>query len=312
MANIITITFSPVIDKSTSIPSLIPEKKLKCSQPKLEPGGGGINVSRAIKKLGGHSHAIFPVGGYSGEYFLSLVKEEGLECLTVKTKAPTRENMIVYDEATGLQYRFGMPGSPLEDAEWREMIALLEKQNDVSFIVVSGSLPPGVPQDITAAIAAIAKSKNAKLIVDSSGEALEKAAECGVFLLKPNLSELAALVGKSNIELEEVDDAARELIDKGSAEAIVVSLGAAGALLVTKGKEKQFVPPRIKVKSTVGAGDSMVAGIIYSLSNGKDLESAVCYGVACGTAATMNSGTELFKPEDVNRIYKYIERAPVK
>jgi len=308
MASIVTITFSPAIDKSTSIHALIPEKKIKCSQPKLEPGGGGINVARAIRKLGGDALAIYPAGGYSGKYFQKLLEDEQIRCGVVESKAETRENLIVFDESTGMQYRFGMPGTPLQQQECDEILSMLKKEKDVQFIVVSGSLPPGVSPDIITEIAKISEAKKAKLIVDSTGEALEKAAASGVFLMKPNLSELSSLVGKKSIELEEVDDAAREVIARGNAEAVVVSMGPSGALLVTKDKEKQFVPPRIKTKSTVGAGDSMVAGIVYSIVNGSDLENAVCFGVACGTAATMNPGTELFKKEDVERIFTYIKK----
>lgn len=306
MAGIVTITFSPVIDKSTSIPALVPEKKLKCADPKMEPGGGGINVARAIKKLGGDAVAIYPAGGYSGQYFNQLMRNEGITCEVIEAKAETRENIIVSDESTQLQYRFGMPGTHLEENEWRQILEAAERVADDGFIVASGSLPPGVPPEIFADIAKIAARKNAKLIVDTSGVALQKAARQGVYLLKPNLAELSALVGKESIELDEIDDAAREIIHKGMCEVVVTSLGSGGALLVTKDKEKHIVPPRVKTKSTVGAGDSMVAGIVLHLQKGHDIETAVVYGVACGTAATMNSGTELCKKEDVQKIYEYI------
>jgi len=306
MHSIITITFNPCIDKSTSVAALIPEKKLKCASPKFEPGGGGINVARAIKKLGGDVTAIYPAGGYTGKFFTQLLEKEGINIIGIETANHTRENLIVLDESTNQQYRFGMPGQLQNEKEWQECLEAIDKMKDVEFIVASGSLAPGIPMDIFGRIAVIAKKKNAKLVVDTSGEALKQAVEKGVYLLKPNLGELSSLVGKEEIDIEMVIPVAREIISKGQSEIIVVSMGPAGAMLVTKDESLHIVPPPVKRKSTVGAGDSMVAGIVLSLAGNKSLKEAVQYGVACGTAAIMNSGTELCKPADVDRLYTAI------
>jgi 6-phosphofructokinase 2 len=310
MTSIVTITFSPCIDKSTSVSRLIPEKKLRCTYPKLEPGGGGINVARAIKKLGGEAIAIYPAGGYSGKYFIELLQQENVPSVIIKSKSETRENIVVLDESSNQQYRFGMPGNPLAEDGWQKILQELEAIPEVQYIVASGSLPPGVPENIFARIAVIAKKKNAKFIADTSGEALRHAADEGVFLLKPNLGELAYLTGKNYLEQEDIAVAAKQLIENGKCEALVVSMGSAGALLVTKSIEKKITPPPVKIKSTVGAGDSMVGGIILSLSRGKSLEEAAEYGVACGTAATMNPGTELCHLEDAERLYGLIRSQP--
>lgn len=306
MPSIITITFSPCIDKSTSVTSLVPEKKLKCKPPKLEPGGGGINVARAIKKLGGEATAIFPSGGYTGKYFNHLLEEERVPSLIVETANETRENIIILDESSNNQYRFGMPGTPLIEKEWKQCLEKAGQIKDVEFIVASGSLPPGVPLDIYAQLAKIAKRMNAKFVVDTSGEALKQAADEGVYLLKPNLGELSSLAGKKELHPGAVKDIATEIINKGKCEVMVVSMGASGAMLVTKKRNEMIAPPPAIKKSTVGAGDSMVAGIIFCLSRGKDLSEAVRYGVACGTAATMNPGTELCRKEDADRLYAVI------
>lgn len=309
MPQILTITFSPCIDKSTSVPRLLPEKKLKCAYPKLEPGGGGINVARAVRKLGGEAIAIYPAGGYTGKYFTGLLEKENVRSIIVETKNETRENIIVYDESSGLQYRFGMPGNALSEEEWQKILDVVEELNDVEYIVTSGSLPPGVPADIFARIAVIAKKKNAKFIVDSSGEALRHAANEGVFLLKPNLNELSFLAGKDRLEGNEIADVAKQLVKENKCEVVVVSMGKDGALLVAKNILLEVTPPIVEIKSTVGAGDSMVAGIIFSLSKGESLETAVQFGVACGTAATMNAGTGLCKREDVQRLFSQIIEA---
>ncbi|MCU7549162.1 1-phosphofructokinase family hexose kinase [Chitinophagaceae bacterium LB-8] len=309
MSKILTVTFNPAIDKSTTIESLAPEKKLRCSAPNFEPGGGGINVARAIKKLGGDAKAIFPAGGHTGIFLTELLVKEGVPVQSIKVQSFTRENLIVLDTSNNQQYRFGMPGSVILEEEWKQCLDLIEKEEDAEFVVASGSLPPGVPTDIYAQIAATCKKKGAKLIVDTSGEALLQAANEGVFLLKPNLAELSSLVGKKEINAELVDDVAREIINKGLCEIIIASLGPLGAVLITKDKEIHATPPVVKKRSTVGAGDSMVAGIVLSLSKGWDVGQALRYGVACGTAATMNHGTELCRLKDADRLYKLIRVA---
>ena len=308
MAQIVTVTFNPCIDKSTTIPALVSEKKLRCSTPVYEPGGGGINVARAIRKLGGTATAIYPSGGHSGKFFNALLQQEGIQSLVVDISNHTRENLIVMDQSTNQQYRFTMPGPELTEPEWRQCLQLLQQEDNVAYIVASGSLPPGVPVNIFAQIAQIAKTKNAKLIVDTSGPALQQAADEGVFLLKPNLGELSQLAGKAELQHEEIAAAACAIINKGNCEAVVVSLGAAGALLVTKDKSRHVAAPHVKRRSTVGAGDCMVAGIVWSLAKGHNLKEAVCYGVAAGTAATMNPGTGLCKPKDVETLYSAMKR----
>ena len=305
MSNILTVTFNPCIDKSTTIPALAPEKKLKCSKPVFEPGGGGINVARAIKKLGGDATAVYPAGGYSGKFLKVLLDEENLESLVVETARHTRENMIVLDASSNLQYRFGMPGQELSQHEWEKCLQLVE-ETDSEFIVASGSLPPGVPADVFVTLGRIARSKNRKLIVDTSGEALEYAFHEHVYLIKPNLAELSKLSGVEELGVYEIGKAARKLINETGCSIIVVSMGALGAIMITKEDVYKVAAPPVKRKSTVGAGDSMVAGIVLSLSNGKSLREAISYGVACGTAATINFGTELCNLNDVKKIHDQI------
>ena len=306
MPSVITITFSPCIDKSTSVPALIPEKKLKCTSPKLEPGGGGINVARAIKKLGGEATAIFPSGGYTGKFFNHLLEKEGVPAVIIESANETRENIIVFDESTNDQYRFGMPGTGLKESEWKQCLKAVEEIKDAAFVIASGSLPPGVPLDIYAQLGKICKINKAKFIVDTSGEALTKALNEGVYLLKPNLGELSELAGIEKININNVERIAREVVLKHNCEVIIASLGAAGALLVTGNETFRATPPEVKRKSTVGAGDSMVAGIVYTLAGGKSLKEAIRYGVACGTAATMNPGTQLCNKRDADALYPLV------
>ena len=306
MSQIITITFNPCIDKSSTVPQLIPEKKLSCSEPFFEPGGGGINVARAIKKLGGEATAIYPAGGYTGKFFNELLAREQIPFIIIQAENPLRENVIVLEESSNNQFRFGFPGAKLSQHEWEQCIDAIDKIASAEFLVASGSLPEGVPDDIFARLATISKKKNLKLVVDTSKAALKHAANEGVYMLKPNLTELSLLLGRKELILDEVISAGKEIIAKKYCEILLVSLGEKGAMLFTKDKELKASSPKVKRKSTVGAGDSMVAGFVLSLSQGNIIEDALRYGVACGTAATMNSGTELCNKKDADALYQKI------
>jgi len=304
MATIVTITFSPCIDKSTTVPRLIPERKLKCNVPQLDPGGGGINVARALHNLGLQASAVFPSGGYTGKFFNHLLEKEGINSIIIESQNETRENFIILEEATAEQFRFGMPGTELKEKEWKACLKAVEGIDSLDFLIASGSLPPGVPDDVYAQLARIAKSKNAKFILDSSGEPLKLAIEEGVYLMKPNLREFISMYGMEDLSIDQISAAASELVMNGKCTAVVISLGAGGALLIQKDRAIQFHAPDVEMKSTVGAGDSMLAGIIYSLVQGADFSTAVQYGIACGSAATMNQGTALCRKEDVDQLFK--------
>lgn len=304
---IITLTLNPSIDKSTQVEALVAEHKLRCSTPKFEPGGGGINVSRALKRLGAPSLAMYVSGGHQGLFFDELIAKENIQFQPFKIKDSTRENMIVLETGTNKQYRFGMEGPNIDQAEWQALLEQLAAQKNVDFIVASGSLCPGLPANFYAKIAKIAHDMSAKFVLDTSGEALKEAANEGVFLLKPNIGELAAMCGLEEIRTEQVQEKALEIIHKGKCEIVAVSLGAMGAIMVTKDKYVHIAAPVVKKRSTVGAGDSMVAGMVYQLSQQKTIQETIMMGVACGSAATMNSGTELCKLEDVQNLYQWIQ-----
>lgn len=308
MAAIITITLNPAIDKSVSVPAVVAEKKLRCTKPVFEPGGGGVNVARALKKLGSNAVAMYLGGGYTGKFFKQLLDKESVNSTVIGIAGHTRENLIVLDDSSGLQYRFGMPGPEVSENEWQQLLTAIEKASGADMIVASGSVPAGVPPDIFARIGDIAKKKKAKFIVDTSGEPLKLAAAGGVYLLKPNMRELGSLVENEELTTEMAAGAAKELVAKGQCEVMVVSMGAAGALLVTREEQYVVKPPHVLIKSTVGAGDSMVAGMVLGLSNNKTMLEVLQYGVACGTAATMNPGTALCRWEDALFLYDQLRQ----
>jgi 6-phosphofructokinase 2 len=307
MTKIISITVNPAIDKSTTVAGIRPNSKLRCAVPVFEPGGGGINVSRAIKKLGGNSLCTYLAGGSPGAHLNSLLEQEGIEQKQLHIKKWTRENLSVTDTNNNHQYRFGMPGPVIEEEEWQQGLKLLKASiAEGDYVVASGSLAPGIPVDFYARVALLVQKQKAKLILDTFGEPLLLGARAGVYMLKPNLGELSALCGVAYISAVELEDLAKTYLEKNSCEVIVVSMGPKGALLVTKNITEHIPAPVVHQKSTIGAGDSMVAGMVFSMAQGKSMTEMARYGVACGTAATMNPGTQLCKKEDANTLYQWI------
>ena len=304
---IVTITMNPALDKSTVIEKLVTEKKLRCSEITIEAGGGGINVCKAIKKLGGDGMVVFPYGGTNGELLIQLLADEDISFKAVPVLSATRESFTVTEFASNAQYRFVPPGGSLTDKDLQNCLEAITSINPPpQIIVVSGSLPAGAPDDFFATVAALSKKMEAKCIIDTSGKPLLLAAKEGVYLLKPNLTELCSLVGKSFLQLNEVEDAACEVIQRGHCEVIVVSMGPAGALLITKNEHERIIAPTVKKLTTVGAGDSMVGGMAWMLEQSAGLSEIVRFGVACGTAATMNQDTGLFNKNDVFKLYDWI------
>src|SRR5690349_16205399 len=299
---IVTLTLNPAVDKSTEVDRLVPEKKMRCPNLTVEAGGGGINVSKAIKELGGESVAIFPYGGLNGDLLLELLAEKSIPTRGIRVNQMTRESFTINEVSTNRQYRFVMPGPTLADQDLLNLKEALLSIPNPTYLVMSGSFPEGLPTTfIMQRVAQFAKDQGMKLIVDTSGDTLKTALETGVHLVKPNLAELCSLVNKESLELSEIDAAAQEVIKSKGCEVVVVSMGPAGAMVISKDVSKKFTAPVVKKLTTVGAGDSMVAGITWMLDQKKSIEEAIQFGIACGTAATMNKGTQLFKKEDAFR-----------
>lgn len=304
METLVTLTVNPCIDINTTVDRVVAERKLRCGSAKYEPGGGGVNVSRAVSKLGGDSLALFPAGGAHGMLIQDLLEEEGVRRETVPIDGWTRESFIAYESDTGQQYRFSLPGPRLREQEWSQCFDALESRCGSSgFIVASGGLPPGVPEDFYGRLAAHCRDLGSHLIVDTSGDPLCRALDAGIYLVKPNLRELKHLAGKDLESDEDIEAFSRDLVERGRSEVVVVSLGAGGALLTWKDGQKRLRAPTVSIRSKVGAGDSMVAGLVLALSRGEALEDAVRFGVACGAAAVMTPGTELCRREDAEKLY---------
>lgn len=280
---------------------------MRCENRLIQPGGGGVNVARAIKRLGGQAVALLPCGGANGRRLKNLLSGENVAYIAVDIDDDTRENLIVKDSATGQQYRLNMPGPVLDVRACQAILFAVQQQPRLDYLVVSGSLAPGMKPDVFDELAAIASRQKARLVVDTSGEALKRALFCGTYLAKLSVHELASLMGRKELNsMEEIRTAAGCIVERGVS-VVVISLGEEGALWMTADHHGLISAPAVKPVSTVGAGDTMVAGIVWSLAIGRQIPEAVRNGVACGTAATLQPGTSLFNKKDVEMILQQMK-----
>jgi 6-phosphofructokinase 2 len=303
LTQIITMTPNPAIDVSTLIGKIAPFTKLRCAAPRHDPGGGGINVARVVKRLGGDVAALYPAGGTAGDLLRRLMDREGVRSFAISALDETRQDFTVFEESTNHQYRFVMPGAPLSEREWQECLSrLTSAEPRPDFVVASGSLSPGMPNDFFGRVGRIAKELGAKTVVDTSGPPLKAALEEGCYLIKPNLREFQELTGVHSADEVALIGAGRSLIDRGFVEIIALSLGPRGALLIARECTLRADSLPIRPVSVVGAGDSFLGAIVWSLARDDGLAVALKFGVSAGSAALLNAGTELCQLEDVQRL----------
>ncbi|MRX44047.1 1-phosphofructokinase family hexose kinase [Agromyces kandeliae] len=303
-APIVTLTMNPALDVSSTADRVVPEHKLRCGPSRFDPGGGGVNVSRAIRNLGGSSIAVYPLGGPTGQAYRGFIEEAGLVARVITIAGNTRESFTVDELSTGEQFRFVLQGPTMREPEWRACLSVVADELPVGgFLVASGSLPPGVPDDYYARLAEISAAHDVRLVVDASGPALRRALDAGVFLIKPSRDELAELVGADG-ELDEPElvEAARVLVASGRAEVVALTLGGRGAVLVTRDEVLRLPTPRVRVASAVGAGDAFLGALVLRLAQGRTLGEAFRTAVAAGSATAMQPATELCRAEDVARL----------
>lgn len=310
MDRIVTLTLNSSVDVQWEVPELVPIRKLRASPGISFPGGGGINVSRVIKVLGGQSVSVFTAGGFSGQYLRQMADEAGLVTRVLQLAGATRVSATVFDASDGQEYRVTPQGPALTEGECRKCFdALFDLGAD--YIVVTGSLPAGVPDDFYARICRKAREQGARVVLDTSGPALPATLEAGVFLVKPNLREIEALMGADARTPEAQEALARRIVDDGKAEVVALTLGADGALLAWQGGVKRLASPEVEVKSAVGAGDSFVAGLTYGLAHGLAMDDAFALAVATGAATVLTAGTELCHRADIERLFALTAGKPL-
>jgi len=307
MTDIVTITPNPAIDLSTSVERIVPVHKMRGTSQRRDPGGGGINVARVIKRLGGDVSAIYPVGGVTGDLLRRLLDKENVPSETFVIAEETREDFFVNELSTGRPFRFILPGPSLNDTEWQECLTLLSRIEPFPrFVVASGSLPGGVPDDFFARLTRIVKQRGARMILDTSGPALAAAVTEGLDLIKPNLREMRELAGREPTDASEWEDAAKALIRRGKVAIVALTMGHLGAVLVTLDQVLRAEPLPIAPVSAVGAGDSFLGALLWQLASGADLEKSFRHAVAAGAAALLNLGTSLCLSDDVKRLAQQV------
>lgn len=290
---IYTVTLNPALDKTVEIPSLTVDSVNRITTMRTDPGGKGINVSKVIKKLGGESTATGILGGATGRAICSA-----LEAMEIKTgfwfvEGETRTNLKVIDPVNHTNTDLNEPGITVSEEILNGLLQeLLLKVSQGDIVVLSGSLPKGSPKDTYAVWIKACKKAGAKVILDADGELLKEGLKASPCLIKPNNHELSALLGEKLNTPKELEKAARGLMKKHGIEKIVVSMGSAGALYITEEETLYAEGLKVPVKSTVGAGDSVVAALAISEETGRSLEETVRLSTACGAANVMCSGTQ--------------------
>lgn len=301
---IVTLTLNPALDMASSVARLLPDQKLRCSEPMLDPGGGGLNVSRAIAALGGESLALVALGGLTGDRLAGLIRQEGVPFLALTAPGETRQSLTVTDLATGRQYRFMMPGPVWGPEDQARVFHLLRASvRPGAFGVISGSQPPGVPADFPGQLARA--MPGVQVVLDTSGPALAEAVAHpipGLHILRMDGAEAEELAAGPLADRRDTADFAQSLVRRGVAQRVVVARGADGNVLADAG-QRLFAPAaKVPVVSTVGAGDSFVGGLVMMLARGAEPAEALAFAGAAASAAVTTDATQLCRLEDVLRL----------
>jgi len=304
-APVITLTLNPAIDVSGEVERLVPGHKLRCHQVRRDPGGGGINVARVLSRLGADVLAVFPSAGSSGKSLERYVAAEKVPYLAIPVRGETRENLTVSDKAAGLQYRFVFPG---EESGQEDIVKCcdqaLGKLSAGGFLVASGSLPPGASPETYVELARRVALAGGNFVLDTSGEPLAHALKVPIAVLKVSERELIEAMGIGS--RSQIHAAARQLVKRGLG-LVVVTSGEKGALLAGPDFVYSAEMPPIAAATSIGAGDSFLAGLIFELARGKSPATALRTAAAAGAAALLSPGTMLCKPEMVEILKEQVQ-----
>lgn len=292
-----TITLNPALDRTLWLEKIQPDESNRIEKEQRYAGGKGIDVSKVLTSLDVSNKALGFVGGFAGEELEGRLLNEGMSCDFIRISRETRTNIIVNDMSTGSQTVFSASGPEIKPYELMQMIHKVEKLEKPDIVIISGSLPPGIHPEIYRKIIEIAKSREAKVILDTDGDALKVGIQGFPDTIKPNVHELSRLVDMKLITMDEIIRAAQSVHKQGVG-IVLVSMGAKGILLFSRKERYLASPPKVKVKNTIGAGDSAVAGFVYGLVRGKSLKKALINAVAAGTATTLRPGTALCQKDD--------------
>ena len=302
MTDILTLTMNPALDVLTSIDHVSHTHKMRCGPTLKHPGGGGVNVARVLHRLGANCVAAYLAGGVTGERHHKLMSAEKVRCHVMPIAEETRESFSVHETSSGNDFRFVLPGPQVSAAEVEACFDYVAQHLPKQFLVISGGLAPGVPENFYARLATLAKAHGVRVVLDTNGPALAEALKVGVYLFKPSLRELRDLIGQDLPDQDSQISAAQQLIQRGQAEIVAVSLGADGAMVVSSDQVWWARAVHVNVQTTIGAGDSFVAGMVWALSRESSLLKAFQFGMASGAAALLARGTSLSQASDVHEL----------
>ncbi len=300
---VVTLTLNPALDLFSSVETIEPWRKLRCDGPDMSPGGGGVNVAQGIVALGGRARAVVALGGHVGRLLADSI-DPRISVRRVDVAHPTRQNFCMTERASGQQFRFVHRGARMTPDEWARCLhATISEAADASCVVISSSMPFGLPTDAIPTLITRLRAFDIPVIVDTSGPCLLQAIQADTTLVKPSVNELCGMVGRELCGVDDYEAAARHLLDDGRCQTLAISLGADGALFVPRDDTSFTVAvPAVPVAGTSGAGDAMVAGIAVCLARREPLTYAARFGVACGTAAVLKAGSEILHRDDVERL----------
>lgn len=311
MTDLLSLTPNPAVDVSATVERVEPVHKLRCSDGVSHPGGGGINVARVAHRLGSSALALFPSGGVMGDALQSLLKAEDLPLQSIPIAQSTRQNFSIHESASGQDFRFVLPGPVLSGQELAACLdAFVQRLPLARHAVVSGSLPAGAPDDSYARLSQLAQAAGHRLVLDASGEPLRLALKTGVALVKPSQRELSDLVGHRLEHESELRAAAASLVESHQADTVAVSLGEAGALVITAQHHWRAKALAVPVRSTIGAGDSFLGGWLHGWSQpdaqsqdeASRLLTALRWAMATAASAVSSYGTALIDPHQVRKL----------
>lgn len=301
---ITTICLNPALDRTVTVDSLHPGQVNRIRTSRTDVGGKGVNVAVVCRRLGLEAQVIGCAGVDGYAKLQAKAKAEGIGCDFHTVEGVIRVNTKVFPlDGSGVT-ELNEPGPTLTAEDLDVFFDLaIEKTQDSDFVVITGSLPPGCPAHTYRELIRVLK---VPCILDVGGEVLRLGVEAKPFLIKPNHHELAATVGRELHTMEDIRNAAQSFVD-GGIRHVVVSLGKDGALYV--GEEGCFYTPEIpvEVKSTVGAGDALVGGLLYGLVTGGSMREGFRAGAAAGTASVMTEGTQLIIPDDFMRLIQQVQ-----
>ena len=304
MTDFLTLTLNPVLDLSTTTAHLEHTHKLRCGPMLRHPGGGGVNVARVLHRLGAKVKAWHLSGGVTGAHTCQLLAAEGVAMQALPIAGTTRENMSVVETRSGNEYRFVLPGPTVLAQEWQDCLAQLGTQKP-RWLVASGSLPPGVPDDFYARLIEQNRTNagHSRIVLDTQGPALVRALQAGVYLVKPSLRELRELTGAALTDAAQWRAAASALVRSGQAQMVALSAGEHGAVLATRdGVWQACALPIAASSGTTGAGDCFLAALLWALDQGEAPGEALRWGVAAGSASLLAPGSALAEACEVQRL----------